>query len=849
MWGVSLLLLCLVTAGRAAGAQQRNDVAPPVRLDQEFPTLVEVELVGLESYSPETVLRVLGLEIGKPMRTPRIRDAFRGFGLVITDGGLEQVEGGIRQTLLVRELPYDIEPSFLGNDTYDLDKINEWAGIGTRDFIYSHEADQVVNRLEEAYRAQGFHHVEVDWVAGPGGESATEGDIIFVIREGPKVRCTGLIINGNEALPDTGFWIWSGGLRRLANVQTSGRGIFSWFGGVFREDQLNADLQAMRQAYRDRGYLDVKVALDRFEWNKKRNRVKIHVIVDEGALWTVGSLEIKAYGERPGPDGLGSDGRVPAAVDLEFPLEELLEKVQMKVGEPYESGRLANDARVLTEHYGSNGYLAADLFENPRTSGGFAFLDPERIEDPRTNQVHITYWLVQGSPRFLREVQIAGNENTRDRVIRSRIQIRPGEVIDQAKLVRARRQLVGTGYFSNQQDPTHPQPRYTLRGVEGEPDQVDVLFEVEQGLVVNATLSGGATSDGGLVGIASASIENFDITALPSGIFSAFGEIFSKRAFHGAGQSLSVEVSPGSEVDQFSLSFNEPDIFGRHFNPTGAGFALSGRERRFRTNDENRVRFNPFLSHVFGDGDFSGRVGVIWQRVRLREFDQSTVLPSTLLNSPSEADYLGLNFDLRWTTLDNRLNPRNGQFTRLTSTVFGGPFGQDVDLVRTELFHDRYVLFGQDGDPARWGLYTGFALGLASPFSDTDFVPFSERFFLGGSSNLRGFRFRGVGPNEGDSAVGGETMIRGTLELRRPLYSTPLPGTTLRQEVIRAGPFVDFGVLNRRDFELDLDDLRASVGFSVGLTNPIPLVFNFGWPIMEDDGDRTQVFTFRLSLR
>ncbi len=833
---------CLVQP--ALAAPQRTD-DPASQLD--IPILVDVQLPGLKSYSKETVLRVLGLEIGKPLAPPHVRGAMDAFGLFLSIENLEEVEGGVRLTMRVRELPSDIEPRFLGNDSYELPKILEWAGIGSRDFIYLHETDQIVNRLIAAYKAQGFHFVEAEWQVGPMEPESSEADIIFVIREGPKVRSTGLVVRGNESLPDTGFWIWSGGLRKLSNTQTKGRGLFSWFGRVFREDELNADLQAMRQTYRDRGFLDVKVDLERYEFNEKRNRVKVHVIVDEGPLWRIGSLRLQAF-ERGEPGPRGEPGEL-IPKDLVFPEEELLDLLAMKAGEPFESGRLTNDQRVLTEHYGREGYIAAQLFEDPSRSGGFSFLDPDLIRDPETKEVHLTYRMVQGRPRVLREVEFEGNLNTRDWVLRSNVQSLPGQVVDQAKLARAQRRLLNTQYFTNPQDPSHPPPRFRLRSVEGEPDQVDVLFEVEQGLVVNATLSGGANSDGGLVGIASVSMENFDISALPSGPLAAFGEIYSKEAFHGAGQTFSLEVSPGSEIDQWSVNFNERDIFRTYFNPTGAGVSASGRERRFRSNDESRVRLNPYLSHVFDEGDFSGRVGLVWQRVKIRNLDENEVLPSTLVGSEGSLDYLGLNLELRWSDLDNRRYPRNGTFTRLGTTFFGGPLGQDVNVIKSELVHDRYWELGDNIDDVSSVIYLGLAAGVADPFDDTEFVPYSERFFLGGSVTMRGFRFRGVGPNEGRFSLGGESMLRGTLEYRRPLFTTPLPGTTRRQEILRGGPFLDFGVLGPGAWEVEGDDFRVSAGLSIGLTNPIPLVFNFGWPLQDGEGDEPQVFTFRLSLR
>lgn len=830
----------------------------PVSAGQAVPTpiidepiLVDVQFDGLTSYSKESVMRALGLVIGERMQPLDVRSAFEAFGLFIKLGVFENVEGGVRLTLPVVELPSDIEPRFIGNDSYSLDKIVEWAGIGDRDFIYVHEADLVVARLNHAYRAQGFHFVEVRWVPGPSAPGEPVDDVIFQILEGPKVRCIGLELSGNDTLPDSGFWIWKGGLRRVAEVKTTGRGLISWFGRPFVEEELQADMQAMRQAYRDRGFLDVRVQLDHFEFNDLRDRVKVFVIVDEGPLWRVGSITLESLG-RPLASSLDEQASLqPVPTPLAFPEEELRELLHLRVGEAFETGRSNHDVRALTEHYGAAGYLAAYLFENPRTSGGFELLASKERLDVEKHEVHVTYRIVQGRKLRLRELSLEGNENTRDRILRREVLVLPGDVVDQEKLLHAQRRLTNTGYFSDVQDPTHPMPSFLLRNVEGNPDLVDVHFTVEQGLVVNATLSGGATSDGGLLGIAMVTMENFDVSSTPSGFSSAFGEIFDKRAFHGAGQRFQMRISPGSEIDSWSASFFEPDALGTHIDPTGGGFNASGRDRRWRSHDESRNRFHVFISHLFAAADTSVQIGPVTQTVKTRNLEPPVDrLPYTLVESEGELSYLGLQFDLRVNKLDNRQYPREGSSTRWSSTLYGGFMGEDVDMLKTELNHDYYWLLGDSDQDVRSGMFAGLHMGVADSYGDTAFVPYSERFFLGGSSRLRGFRFRRVGPNGGsDYSLGGETVISGSLEYRRTLFSTPMPGTTRRQEVFRGGPFLDFGVLGLDPWDMDLDDTRVSVGISLGLTSPIPLVFNFGWPLRDGEGDDLQVFSFRVSLR
>ena len=60
--------------------------------------------------------------------------------------------------------------------------------------------------------------------------------------------------------------------------------------------------------------------------------------------------------------------------------------------------------------------------------------------------------------------------------------------------------------------------------------------------------------------------------------------------------------------------------------------------------------------------------------------------------------------------------------------------------------------------------------------------------------------------------------------------------------------FLDWGVLGVDPFDIDPDEIRASVGFGFGLAYPIPIILNFGFPIREQRGDDTRVFSFNLGF-
>ena len=78
------------------------------------------------------------------------------------------------------------------------------------------------------------------------------------------------------------------------------------------------------------------------------------------------------------------------------------------------------------------------------------------------------------------------------------------------------------------------------------------------------------------------------------------------------------------------------------------------------------------------------------------------------------------------------------------------------------------------------------------------------------------------------------------IALRSPEYD--------RREMLRATLFTDWGVLDPEAFQIDPREVRGTVGLGFGLAFPIPLTLNFGFPVIYQEVDRRQVFSFTIAL-
>ena len=95
-------------------------------------------------------------------------------------------------------------------------------------------------------------------------------------------------------------------------------------------------------------------------------------------------------------------------------------------------------------------------------------------------------------------------------------------------------------------------------------------------------------------------------------------------------------------------------------------------------------------------------------------------------------------------------------------------------------------------------------------FVDQEFpnVPIFDRLYLGGSNNLRGFRFRDIGPKDSHGQpIGGQSMARATVELSFPII-----------EKARGAIFYDCGFVNPDPWDFSPETIEVPRGINAQAT-------------------------------
>src|SRR3989337_4361987 len=120
-----------------------------------------------------------------------------------------------------------------------------------------------------------------------------------------------------------------------------------------------------------------------------------------------------------------------------------MEKVKITPGEIFSRKVLTGDIASLSDVYGDEGY--ADVNINPLTN-----------VDEKEKRVDITFDIQKNELVYIEKINISGNVNTRDKVIRREVELSEGMLFSATGMKRSRNNLRRLGYFDSVNITTHP---------------------------------------------------------------------------------------------------------------------------------------------------------------------------------------------------------------------------------------------------------------------------------------------------------------------------------------------------------------------------------------------------------
>lgn len=646
--------------------------------------------------------------------------------------------------------------------------------------------EKAVRDIRDLYIEKGYYLTDVSIDRQLLEEQDT---LLFRIIEGPRVRIRQIDFEGNQAFGD----------KRLRAETKSRTHIFILRQGVLDEDILANDRAALVDFYTDRGYLDIRVD-SVIDLSPDNREARVTFLVQEGPRYRVGAIRTENASDPSQPLELFDDEQVRAMIPL-------------KVGDTYSDDRVRQSKDVLRDAWGTVGYIDMRVEEIPLWTGDEPVVD-------------LVFTIREGRPYLVGMVEVKDNFLTRDKIIRRELEVRPGRPFDSRQLRESERRINQLRLFSSTRVTTQ-QERPEIN-----PGERDLLIEVNERNTGSINFGAAIGSDSGVFGEFSIRQDNFDLFDLPE----TFGELASGRAFRGAGQKFALTIRPGSEIFEYSSSITEPSLFDTDYSLSVGG---SFRERRFADYDEERTSGTLALGRGFGDV-WQGAVRLRGENVELSDIQPDAATELLLDVGPDTLTSVGLS--LTRTTVGTIRRPGRGSRLELGLDRVGA-LGGDYDFWRAEADYTVFLTLAEDFLGRRSILKLNTRAGYI--FDEDPRVPTYERFYLGGRS-FRGFEFRTVAPKgvridngEPADAVGGSWLFFAGAQYEVPIF----------QENINGVVFIDSGTVTD---SVGFDDYRVSVGFGIRLyipqLGPVPIAFDFGFPIQDVEGDEKQVLSFSAEL-
>lgn len=589
-------------------------------------------------------------------------------------------------------------------------------------------------------------------------------------KESDGIAVISMAFDGNHAITDAEL---------AAALSTKATGRLPWSDRrLFNQADFTADLKRLETFYLDRGYPDARVVKADMQFNAKHDGVRVVIGVSEGTPVLV---------ERVSWSGFD----VLTAAD-----QKTLDALPLKAGQPLDrrlAAQTRDEAQSLLRNHGYP-YATATVSENPGADA---------------RHVVVSVDAVPGTLAHFGEVSVVGNTSVDAKIIRRTLTFATGDLYREREVLRSQRRLASLQLF----DLANIDTRHSASE---RPTDVPVTITVAEGKPQRATFRVGFGSE-----------EKARVSAE-----------WSHLNFFGGAKTATVEGKWSALERGGRLTFGQPAFFWQTAI-TVSGAAWWAHEPAY-TSQSTGGRVT--ISRPIGGRSDRRNVAQTVSITYVNEFLWYEIAPAaaSIANSREQLIAIGLDPDtgkgsgtlasieLNWQrrAVNTVVDPTKGYLLSLhlghATPSLGGTFRFDELLGEART----YVPIGRQLD---WAMRIRSGAIVAS---DPATVPFSERYFLGGSTSLRGWGRYQVGPLDASGqVVGGRRLIEISNELRvgvtdRMALVAFLDAGNVWDNKATSGLRYDVGPGLR--YKTPIGPVRVDVGFQL---NPIPGLMVNGQPM------------------
>jgi outer membrane protein insertion porin family len=456
---------------------------------------------------------------------------------------------------------------------------------------------------------------------------------------------------------------------------------------------------------------------------------------------------------------------------------------------------------------------------------GYAFVnvDPRTQVDPTAHRVDVTYLVTPGNEVLVDRIKISGNTKTSDKVIRREIKVQEQEPYSASKIQASKQRLDQLGYFQSVRLSTEPSRQ---------PDKINLDVNVQEGNTASFQVGGGYDS--------------------ASSLFGTF--LLQNTNLFGGGESASFSAEIGFLFENFSVNYTEPwfldmplavslqgfdnTLYLFSFNQSEAGFLINS---GYPLADLGLRKLGPFsLEHV------TAGLGYQFESVGITNLSPFTTFDIQRAKGFSRVSEILPS--LRRFTVDNPTDPRSGSIESLDLEVAGlggTPFIKGVA-------HGHWFFpFIKNPTLGEW-IYSPsvtFGYGQELQTGTGGELPLFERFFpggLNGQGQVRGYEIYSLGPqvtlfNQFGQPFAVE-QVGGSKEL---LFSQQISFPIIESLGLRGEAFLDAGNSFRLSDSLSFNGLQYAWGVGLFWKSPFgPITVDIAKPINRRPNDQSTVFDF-----
>ncbi|MBI4655058.1 MAG: outer membrane protein assembly factor BamA [Nitrospirae bacterium] len=414
---------------------------------RDTPLVTSIEIKGNKKIEEETILEKIRSNVKEPFVYEILQKDIKAlYGTGYFDDvrvDVELFEGGIKLIFILKEKPTITSVDFQGNKKIDTDELKEKLMLTPGAIANPSLITDNAEKLISFYHSEGYWHVNVIPVLREVSESAAA--ITFQIEEGPKVVIKEIAVEGNKAIATKEI---------KKAIKTKERWLFSFItgSGIYKREEMKADIERIRELYHSRGYIYVVVSEPEVTLSPDKTKLYIKTSISEGEQYRVGEVKITG--------------------NTIFSSSELYKQIETTKGKVFSRAELGNSIDKIIDLYMERGYARADI-------------NPIIDTDTEKKLANITLSITEGDMFRIGRIEITGNTKTRDKVIRREMRLDEGDIFNKKLLKRSYQRIANLNYFESV-DLT-PEPHIDEK-------LIDVNVRVKEKLTGMLSIGGGYSS-------------------------------------------------------------------------------------------------------------------------------------------------------------------------------------------------------------------------------------------------------------------------------------------------------------------------------------------------------------------